>query len=113
GRCPAGLVPVLAAAAAAVGAVTYVSLHSSLLRQLDQQLRQANVRSQACLGLPPPGHEHDSDSDNQPPPPHRTPDECAQQQQARTFSAQVRNGALTDNHLSYAFCELSHADKAV
>jgi two-component system OmpR family sensor kinase len=111
GRLIAGLLALLAVACAAVGAVTYVSLHSYLLGQLDQQLVQANVRYQACLGLPPPGG--DLDGDNHPEPPHGTPSECAQQQQQQTFSAQVRNGVLTDNHISYGICELSHADKAV
>jgi two-component system, OmpR family, sensor kinase len=111
GRLIAGLLALLAVACAAVGAVTYVSLHSYLLGQLDQQLVQASARYQACLGVPPPGHDHDSD--NHPEPPHGTPDQCAQQQQEQTFSAQVRDGALTDNYLSYGTCELSHGDKAV
>src|SRR5215475_5630726 len=105
GRLIAGLLALLAVACAAVGAVTYVSLHGYLLGQLDQQLVQANMRYQTCLGLPPPGHDHDGDSDNQPGPPPRTPDECAQQQQVRTFTAQVSNGMLTNNYLSYATCE--------
>jgi two-component system OmpR family sensor kinase len=114
GRLIAGLLALLAVACAAVGAVTYVSLHGYLLGQLDQQLVQANMRYQACLGLPPPGHDHDGDRDNQPGPPPHSPDECAQQQQVRTFTAQVSNGMLTNNYLSYvATCELSHADKAV
>jgi two-component system, OmpR family, sensor kinase len=111
GRLVAGLLALLAVACAAVGAVTYVSLHSYLLGQLDQQLVQASVRYQACLGLPPPGGDHDSD--NQPGPPPGTPDECSQRQEQQTFSAQVRNGELTDNHISYGSCELSEADKAV
>jgi two-component system OmpR family sensor kinase len=111
GRLIAGLLALLAVACAAVGAVTYVSLHSYLLDQLDQQLVQASVRYQACLGVPPPGHDHDSD--NQPGLPPGTPDKCSQQQEQQTFSAQVKNGVLTDNYLSYGSCELSHADKAV
>src|SRR5215475_15996303 len=112
GRLIAGLLALLAVACAAVGAVTYVSLHSYLLGQLDQQLVQANMRYQACLGVPPPSHDHDSDSQPEPPPPG-TPDECAKQQEQQTFSAQVRNGMLTDNHITYGICELSHADKAM
>jgi two-component system OmpR family sensor kinase len=92
-----------------VGAVTYVSLHSYLLGQLDQQLVQASGRYQACLGHPPPGH----DGDNEPGPPHSSAYDCAQQQQQQTFSAQVRHGVLTDNYVSYGTCTLSHADKAV
>jgi two-component system OmpR family sensor kinase len=106
----AGLLALLALACAAVGVVTYVSLHSYLLGQLDQQLLQASGRYQACLGNPPPG----SDGDNQPGPPHHdSPYDCAQRQQQQTFSAQVRNGMLTDNYVSYGTCTLSHADKAV
>jgi two-component system OmpR family sensor kinase len=111
GRLIAGLLALLAVACAAVGAVTYVSLHSYLLSQLDQQLVQASVRYQACLGNPPPGH--DRDSDNHPAPPHGSPYACAQQQEEQTFSAQVRNGVLTDNYVSYGICTLSHADKVV
>ena len=110
GRLIAGLLALLAVACAAVGAVTYVSLHSYLLGQLDQQLMQANVRYQACLGVLPPG---DGDGDNQQGPPPHSPDQCAQQQEQRTFTAQIRHGALTDNHISYGACTLSHADKVV
>ncbi|HET7247365.1 MAG TPA: HAMP domain-containing sensor histidine kinase [Streptosporangiaceae bacterium] len=110
GRLIAGLLALLAVACAAVGAVTYVSLHSYLLGQLDQQLVEASGRYQACLGNPPPG---DSDRDSHPGPPHGTPYQCAQQQQEQTFSAQVRQGLLTDNYVSYGTCTLSHADKAV
>ena len=70
GRLIAGLLALLAVACAAVGAVTYVSLHSYLLGQLDQQLVQASGRYQACLGNPPPG---DSDNDHPPGPPHGSP----------------------------------------
>ena len=109
GRLIAGLLALLAVACAAVGAVTYVSLHGYLLGQLDQQLVQASMRYQACLGHPPPGH----DGDNEPGPPRSSAYDCAQQQQQQTFSAQVRHGMLTDNHISYGTCTLSHADKAV
>ena len=47
GRLIAGLLALLAVACAAVGAVTYFSLHSYLLGQLDQQLVQASGRYQA------------------------------------------------------------------
>ncbi len=109
GRLIAGLLALLAVACAAVGAVTYVSLHGYLLGQLDQQLMQASERYQACLGLPPPGH----DGDNEPGAPHNSASDCAQQQEQQTFSAQVRNGVLTNTHVSYGNCTLSHADKAV
>jgi two-component system OmpR family sensor kinase len=111
GRLIAGLLALLAVACAAVGAVTYVSLHSYLLGQLDQQLVQASHRYQACLGIHPPAG--DGDGDNQPGPPPHSPSSCAQQQQEGTFSAQIRHGVLTHNYVSYGTCTLSHADKAV
>jgi two-component system, OmpR family, sensor kinase len=111
GRLIAGLLALLAVACAAVGAVTYVSLHGYLLHQLDQQLIQASVRYQTCLGIHPPGS--DSDGDNPPGPPPHSPYNCAQQQQEQTFTAQIKHGMLTDNHISYGICTLSHADRAV
>jgi two-component system OmpR family sensor kinase len=107
GRLIAGLLALLAVACAAVGIVTYVSLHGYLLNQLDQQLVQASERYQACLNRPPP-----PDDDSHPGPPH-SPYNCAQQQQQQTFSAQVRDGVLTDDYVSYGTCTLSHADKVV
>ena len=112
GRLIAGLLALLAVACAAVGAVTYVSLHSYLLGQLDQQLVQANMRYQACLGVPSPHHDHDSDSQPEPPPPG-TPDECAKRQQQQTFTAQVSDGMLVYPSVAAGHCHLSAADKAV
>ena len=111
GRLIAGLLALLAVACAAVGAVTYFSLHSYLLHQLDQQLVQASGRYQACLGHPPPGHDHDSD--NHPGPPPGSPYLCANQQEQRTFSAQVTDGFLHNNYVANGYCHLSAADKAV
>ena len=109
GRLIAGLLALLAVACAAVGAVTYVSLHSYLLGQLDQQLVQASGRYQACLGQPPPGH----DGDNEPGPPQSSAYDCANQQEQQTFSAQVTDGVLHDNYVANGECHLSAADKAV
>src|SRR5215472_18030632 len=81
-RLIAGLLALLAVACAAVGIVTYVSLHGFLLGQLDQQLGQASDRYQACLGHPPPPDDGES---QQPAPPHPdSPSDCAQRQQAQT-----------------------------
>jgi two-component system OmpR family sensor kinase len=110
GRLIAGLLALLAVACAAVGIVTFVSLHGYLLNQLDQQLVQASHRYQACLGHRPPA----DDGDSRPGPPRPdSPYDCAQQQQQQTFSAQVKNGVLTDNYVSYGTCALSYEDKAV
>jgi len=110
GRLIAGLLALLAVACAAVGIVTYVSLHGYLLGQLDQQLGQASDRYQACLGHPPPP----GDGDSQPGPPHPdSPYDCAQRQQQQTFSAQVSHGVVSDSYVSYGTCALSHADREV
>src|SRR5579859_8149895 len=109
GRLIAGLLALLAVACAAVGAVTYISLHSYLVGQLDQQLVQASGRYRACLGHPPPGH----DADNIPGPPGNKPEDCAQQQEQQTFSAEVKHGFLTDSYIANGDCHLSRADKAV
>jgi len=109
GRLIAGLLALLAVACAAVGAVTYVSLHGYLLGQLDQQLVQASERYQACLGNPPPG----LDGDNEPGPPHGTPEDCAQRQEQQTFSAQVSNGVVVYSYIANGDCHLSGTDKAV
>lgn len=74
GRLIAGLLALLAVACAAVGVVTYVSLHGYLLGQLDKQLVQASERYQACLGRPPPAE--DGDSHPGPPQPD-SPYDCA------------------------------------
>jgi two-component system OmpR family sensor kinase len=111
GRLIAGLLALLAVACAAVGIVTYVSLHGFLLGQLDQQLMAASDRYQACLGHPPPPDDGES---QQPAPPHPdSPSDCAQRQQAQTFSAQVRDGAVSGSYVSYGTCTLSSADEAV
>ena len=111
GRLIAGLLALLAVACAAVGAVTYVSLHSALLGQLDQQLMQASVRYQLCLGVQ---QSHDSDSDNHPPPPPGTPDGCAQRQQEQTFTAQVKDGVIVYPNVAAAgACHLSAADQTM
>src|SRR5215467_5201102 len=107
GRLIAGLLALLAVACAAVGIVTFVSLHGYLLNQLDQQLVQASDRYQACLNAPPP-----PDDDSHPEPPH-SPYNCAQQQQAQTFSALVSDRVVTHYNVSYGTCTPSPADKAV
>jgi two-component system OmpR family sensor kinase len=114
GRLIAGLLALLAVACAAVGLVTYLALHSALLNQLDTQLTAASQRYEACLHGPPPGH--DGDHDNGPAPSSRgmnTPQGCAEQQAGQTFSAQIRNGVLTDNYVADGYCDLSTGDKAV
>jgi two-component system OmpR family sensor kinase len=114
GRLIAGLLALLAVACAAVGLVTYVALHDSLLKQLDAQLVTASRRYDFCVGHPPP--DGDGDHSGQPLP--NTPEECAQQQASQTFSAQVRNGTVTNAYIAsnvdYGHqVRLSATDKAV
>jgi two-component system, OmpR family, sensor kinase len=109
GRLIAGLLALLAVACAAVGLVTYVALHGALLNQLDTQLTAASQRYEMCLHGPQP----DSDADHHQGGPPHTPGQCAQQQAGGTFSAQIRNGILTDNYLADGQCTLSTTDKTV
>jgi two-component system OmpR family sensor kinase len=109
GRLIAGLLALLAVACAAVGLVTYVALHSALLNQLDTQLTAASQRYEMCLHGPPP----DSDADHPQGGPQHTPGQCAQQQAGQTFSAQIRNGILTENYIADGQCTLSTTDKTI
>jgi two-component system OmpR family sensor kinase len=113
GRLIAGLLALLAVACAAVGLVTYVALHNSLLAQLDSQLQTASARYEFCLSHhPPPGVDGD-----QPGQPLNSPEDCAQQQAGQTFSAQIRHGVVTDAYIASTVnngkCTLSAADKTV
>ena len=109
GRLIAGLLALLAMACAVVGIVSYVSLHSFLLGQLDHQLTTASDRYVGCLNGPPP-HFGDGDHDlgGQP----GNPAICGQQQAAQTFSAQITNGQVQNQRLADGTCKLSAADTA-
>jgi two-component system, OmpR family, sensor kinase len=113
GRLIAGLLALLAVACAAVGLVTYVALHDSLINQLDMQLATASQRYGFCVGHPPP----DGDGDHSGQPLRNTPEDCAQQQASQTFSAQIRNGTVTDAYIASTVnnskVTLSAADQAV
>ncbi len=63
GRLIAGLVALLAVACAAVGIVTYLSLHGFLLSQLDSQLAAASSRYTMCVDGPPPGSQPPNPND--------------------------------------------------
>jgi two-component system OmpR family sensor kinase len=109
GRLIAGLLALLAVACAVVGIVSYLSLHSFLLGQLDHQLTTASDRYVGCLnGPPPPGAYGDHDGGGQP----GDPAICGQQQAAQTFSAQVTNGQVQNQRLADGTCKLSAADTA-
>jgi two-component system OmpR family sensor kinase len=108
GRLIAGLLALLAMACAVVGIVSYLSLHSFLLGQLDHQLTAASDRYVGCLNGPPP-HGDDSDQDGGPP---GDPAICGQQQAAQTFSAQIKNGQVQNQRLADGQCRLSAADTA-
>jgi len=116
GRLVAGLLATLALACAVVGVLTYAHLHAVLLGQLDGQLMDASQRYAHCMDLPPPaggpaGRGLPGDPVN-----------CAQQQNAGTFSAQ---GITTASYPSGAgnitrpylaandqLCKLTGADRA-
>jgi two-component system OmpR family sensor kinase len=117
GRLVAGLLATLALACAVVGVLTYAHLHAVLVGQLDGQLTQANQRYAHCMDHPPPG------------PPGGPggglpggPVNCAQQQNAGTFSAQgittVSSPSVTGNiarpYLAAhdQLCRLTSADRA-
>jgi two-component system, OmpR family, sensor kinase len=107
GRLIAGLLALLAMACAVVGLVSYLSLHSFLLGQLDHQLSTASARYVGCLNGPPP-HGDNGDHDNSGP--LGDPAVCGQQQAAQTFSAQIMNGQVQNQRLADGECKLSPAD---
>jgi two-component system, OmpR family, sensor kinase len=112
GRLIAGLVALLAVACAAVGIVTYLSLHGFLLGQLDENLQGASMRFTSCVD-PPPGYQPpDSDNDGDSQLPHN-PAMCANTpgQATGTFSAALSSGAVTTAKITYGDCNLSLADR--
>jgi two-component system, OmpR family, sensor kinase len=108
GRLIAGLVTLLFVACAAIGAVTYLSLHSFLLGQLDDQLGAASNRFVACVNAPPPPQG------GQNMPPHGNPSACANTpgQAQATFSAALNSGAVVAAKITHGECYLSAADRA-
>jgi two-component system, OmpR family, sensor kinase len=120
-RLIAGLVALLFVACAAVGIVTYVSLHGYLLGQLDTQLTAASVRYTTCVDGPPPGSQPpgtgDPDDSTQPgdPDTHQdNPGYCANTpgQAEGTFSAAVSSGVVSTANITYGDCHLYAADRA-
>jgi len=119
GRLIAGLVALLFAACAAVGVVTYVSLHGYLLGQLDQQLTAASARYTTCVDGPPPGGQPpgapgapDGDQDDQGD--HQSnPMYCANTagQPQSTFSAAISSSTLAAQ-ITQGECKLTTADEA-
>jgi two-component system, OmpR family, sensor kinase len=120
-RLITGLVALLFVACAAVGLVTYLSLHGFLLGQLDDNLQAASFRFTTCVDGPPPGYQppgSDHDNDNgQPGDPGgrdgHSPAMCANTpgQAQGTFSAALSSGAVTTANVTYGDCNLSAADK--
>jgi two-component system OmpR family sensor kinase len=118
GRLIAGLVTLLFVACAAVGAVTYLSLHSFLLGQLDEQLQAASMRFTSCVDGGPPGGQppgpsdpdNDGDRDGHP----SNPALCANPpgQPQLTFSAALRSGVVETAKVTQGTCRLSRADQA-
>jgi two-component system OmpR family sensor kinase len=117
GRLVAGLLATLALACAVVGVLTYAHLHAVLVGQLDGQLTDANQRYAHCMDrpAPPPGPDGGRGLPG-------GPVNCAQQQNAGTFSAQgittasypSAAGNITRPYLAAInqVCRLSSADRA-
>jgi two-component system, OmpR family, sensor kinase len=127
-RLIAGLVALLFVACAAVGLVTYLSLHGFLIGQLDENLQAASMRFTACVDGPPPGAQPpDSDNNNGQPPDsddngqpgdhdeHHPPATCANMsgQAEGTFTAALSSGAVTTANVTYGDCHLYAADKGM
>jgi two-component system OmpR family sensor kinase len=108
GRLIAGLVTLLALACAAVGVTTYLVLHSTLITQLDSQLRAAGGRYASCMEANNPG----THAPRQGGPP--APQDCNQTPglAAGTFGARLKNGVVTDHGVIGGRCRLSAADQA-
>src|SRR5579872_7433110 len=115
-RLIAGLVALLFVACAAVGVVTYLSLHGFLLGQLDDQLQEASMRFTTCVDGPPGDHPSGPDSAGEQPgdgdADRHDPARCADTpgQAQGTFSAALRSGAVTAANVTYGQCKLSAAD---
>jgi two-component system, OmpR family, sensor kinase len=117
GRLIAGLVALLAMACAAVGIVTYLSLHGVLLGQLDENLQAAGARFAICVdgpGAAPPNYQPPPGSGNDGGDSHLgNPAMCANGpgQAQGTFSAALSSGMVTTARITYGDCHLSAADK--
>ena len=110
GRLIAGVLGLLAVACAAVGIATYGALHGYLLGQLDGQVTHAGMRYYECLHHPAP--ENDAENARRPPgPAPNSPDGCAEQQDAGTFTGQVHGGIVTTAYVANGHCRLSAGDK--
>jgi two-component system, OmpR family, sensor kinase len=117
GRLIAGVVSLLAVACAAVGIVTYLSLHGFLLGQLDENLQAASTRFTICVdgaGAAPPGYQPPPGSDNDGDDGHLgNPAMCADGpgQSQGMFSAALSSGTVTTARITYGDCKLSATDK--
>jgi two-component system OmpR family sensor kinase len=118
GRLIAGLVSLLFLACAAVGIVTYMSLHGFLLGQLDYQLAEASSRYTACVDGPPPGSRPPGQNDPEDQPGYRDynqndPMACADTpgQAQSTFSAAISSSTLAAK-VTHGECNLYAADEA-
>ena len=117
GRLIVGLLALLFAACATVGAVTYAHLHSVLINSLNSDLAAANQRYVNCLTHSPPG---DPDRDGVPGAGQAShspgPVPCASQaQDPGTLNVVVSSGGtLVDANISASdVCHLSHSDRAL
>ncbi len=109
GRLIAGLLALLATACAVVGIVSYLSLHSFLLGQLDHQLTTASDRYVGCLNGPPP---RDGDGDGEHGARRATRPFAGSSRPPRPSAPRSRNGQVQNQRLADGTCKLSAADAA-
>jgi two-component system, OmpR family, sensor kinase len=117
GRLIAGLVALLALACAVVGIVTYVTLHSALINQLDAQLAAAGGRYASCMEINDDIQKDRGDGGSAPPGnqgPAPVEQDCNNLPglAAGTFGARIKDGVVTAQGIVYGKSRLSPADKA-
>jgi two-component system, OmpR family, sensor kinase len=116
GRLVAGLIAMLAIVFAAIGIVTYVTLSSLMISQVDAQLRVIGPRFAQCLEynekIEDSRGENDSEGPSNPPT-GALPGEhnCNIGQAPGTFGARIRNGVITSQSVVYSHRHLSASDR--
>jgi two-component system, OmpR family, sensor kinase len=109
-RLIAGLLALLAVACAAVGLVTYLTLHGALIGQIDQQLTSASQRYANCeAGGPQGDQDHGGPGTGGGQLPPCDPGDIVGMMPG-TFTAVVENGRVTDPAVTLGECHLTVAD---
>jgi two-component system, OmpR family, sensor kinase len=120
GRLIAGLLALLAMSCALVGLVTYLSMRSALMGQLDNSLAEASTRFVNCVrhsqDAPPRsrGAPGGAPADHDGGPPHAVPGcDTISGQQAGTFTARLVNGKVVNASIVNHRCNPSTAARIV